>query len=304
MKNLYLFPGKIILSVEPAEITTILGSCVAVAVFDPSTKMGGLIHYLLDEPGGGDAPSPRYGSYALPALLKMMQDNGANMKRLQAKVYGGASVLGNMNIGKDIGSTNADIAWKILEHYKIPVLEQNTGGTRGRRIVFNTTNFHVKHDFMRETTRIIASAEEIPTIVAPGFKATGNIGIIDPSSALGNYFAKMFKKNGFDVIGAASDDTEAYSLIHWGKPKLLVLGNQEPESEGIRILQQLKKYGNLPPIVLYSFGGQGQSVREALRLGVADYVHTPVRYDPNNLIRISNILMEKIKAFLDQEAAA
>jgi two-component system chemotaxis response regulator CheB len=302
MKNLYLFPGKIILSLEPAHITTILGSCVAVAIYDPATKMGGLIHYLLDQPGGGDTPSPRYGNYALPALLKMMSDHGANMKRLQAKVYGGASVLGNMNIGKDIGTTNADMAWKILEQYKIPVLEQNTGGTRGRRIVFDTSNFHVKHDFMRETTRV-HSAEEIPTVVSADFKVSGNIGIIDPSSALANYFAKMFKKNGFDVIGAASDETEAYSLVYWGKPKILVLGNQEPESEGIKILHQLKKYGKLPTVVLYSFGGQGQSVREALKLGIADYVYTPVRYDPNNLIRISNILMEKIKAFLDQEAA-
>ena len=304
MKKLYLFPGKIILSTEPAEITTILGSCVAIAIFDPTTKMGGLIHYLLDEPGKGEAASPRYGSYALPSLLKMMSDRGANMKRLQAKVYGGASVLGNMNIGKGIGSTNADVAWKILEQYKIPVLEQNTGGTRGRRIVFNTANFQVKHDFMRETTRVVSSVEEIPTVVSPDFKVSGKIGIIDPSSALGNYFSKMFKKNGFDVIGAASDETEAYSLVYWSKPKLLVLGNHEPESEGIKILQELKKYGKLPPVVLYSFGGDGDAVREALKLGVSDYVYTPVRYDPNTLIRISNILMEKIKAYLDHEVAA
>ncbi len=302
MKKHYLFPGKIILSVEPAEIATILGSCVAVALHDPVTKIGGLIHYLLDENGSGDTPSPRYGSYALPTLVNMMKEKGAKINKLQAKVYGGASVLGNVNIGKDIGSSNAEIAWRFLEQNKIPVLEQNTGGTRGRKIVLTTNTFHVKHEFMRETTRV-ASAEEIPVVVSPEFRAAGKIGIIDPSSALGNYFSKIFKKNGFDVIGAASDETEAYSLIYWSKPSLLVLGTQEPESEGVKLLMELKKYGNLPPVVLYSFGGQGAAVREALKLGIVDYVHTPVHYDPNTLVRISNILMEKIKAFLDQEAA-
>ena len=69
MKTHYLFPGKLAAFKEECVITTLLGSCVAVALHDPDSKVGGLNHYLLPEVMPGEVPNPRYGNFAIPELV-------------------------------------------------------------------------------------------------------------------------------------------------------------------------------------------------------------------------------------------
>ena len=95
MKRIYLYPGQLSASADPAEITTLLGSCVAVALFDPKTQMGGLNHYLLPEAPAGEETNPRYGSAAIALLRESLRQLGASPQRLQAKIYGGSRSLGD-----------------------------------------------------------------------------------------------------------------------------------------------------------------------------------------------------------------
>ncbi len=150
MKQIYLFPGTLAASREPAEITTILGSCVAIALYDRELHLGGLNHYLLPEAQSSDPRSARYGNCALPLLLQALEAFGSRPRTLLAKVYGGANVLLNVTIGEGIGRLNVQLALNLLAELKIPVIEQNTGGTLGRRIVLNTGNFEVRHEFPSE----------------------------------------------------------------------------------------------------------------------------------------------------------
>ena len=94
MKKVFLLPGQMTFSTIETEVTTILGSCVAVALYDPKTKIGGMNHYLLPKPTKGEAPSGRYGSHANASLLSQIIKAGANKKTLIAKVYGGGNVMG------------------------------------------------------------------------------------------------------------------------------------------------------------------------------------------------------------------
>ena len=147
MKQLYLYPGHLAAFKEETVISTLLGSCVAVAIFDPEKKVGGLNHFLLPEPSPFDKVSPRYGTYALAQLIHEIEALGGKSDRFQAKIYGGASVIANVLKGPSIGELNIKVAEKVLNHLRIPIVEKNVGGKKARTIKFNTSTFEIIHKF-------------------------------------------------------------------------------------------------------------------------------------------------------------
>ena len=135
--QVYLHAGQIAVASEPAAITTILGSCVAVCLRDPDSRVGGMNHFLLPHHVERER-SPRFGSCAIPALIDAVVRAGASRRALVAKVFGGASVLGALGGGRNLGDENARLALRLLEEERIPVLDRDVGGTRGRKVVLLT----------------------------------------------------------------------------------------------------------------------------------------------------------------------
>jgi chemotaxis protein CheD len=136
--QIYLHPGQIVVTSEPGVVTTILGSCVAVCLWDEKTRVAGINHYLLPKnpmPGTGDA---RYGDTAIEALVGAMWKHGAALDRLVAKVFGGAGVLPFTGNHGAIGTQNADLARLFLQRRSIEIAIDRTGGSRGRKLLFDT----------------------------------------------------------------------------------------------------------------------------------------------------------------------
>lgn len=146
MKSFYLYPGHLAAFKEETLVSTLLGSCVAVALYDPETKIGGLNHYLLPEPSASDKISPRYGTIAIAELINELKRLGANTSKLKAKIYGGGNVIKNVLNGPSIGSLNIALAEKTLKNLNIPIIEKNLGGTKARTIKLNTATFEVQHN--------------------------------------------------------------------------------------------------------------------------------------------------------------
>ncbi len=136
-------PGKLVVAEQETLISTLLGSCVAVCLHDPLTKIGGMNHYLLPEVLNGETPSPRYGSFAIPELIKEMDKKGADIYQLQAKVFGGGNVLKDNKLGQSIGQRNIAIAEAALKAAGIWIVRKDVAGDRGRKITFDTTTFEV-----------------------------------------------------------------------------------------------------------------------------------------------------------------
>jgi len=134
----FLQPGHLIVSSEPAAITTILGSCVAVCLWDPRTSIGGMNHFMLQIPVTGHAASPRFGDFAMQELVDRMQAAGARMQSVRAKVYGGASMFPVAAGRTHLGAHNAELAIAFLSRAAIPIVERDLGGTRGRKLIFHT----------------------------------------------------------------------------------------------------------------------------------------------------------------------
>ena len=116
-------------------LTTVLGSCVAACLHDPTSGVGGMNHFMLP----GDMPAVeatmRYGSYAMEVLINEMLKAGAARERLEAKVFGGGAVISQMTY-LAIGDSNADFIIDYLRDEKIPITAQDLRGTRARRVNF------------------------------------------------------------------------------------------------------------------------------------------------------------------------
>lgn len=134
----YLPPGGLVVSAKPLEITTILGSCVSLCLWDERARIGGMNHYLLPVGGGNDQPE-RYGDRANPALLDRLLDLGADLRRLRAKIFGGACVLTAFRNGATtFADRNVQAAEDFVREHGIPLVNADVRGNRGRKLRFRT----------------------------------------------------------------------------------------------------------------------------------------------------------------------
>ena len=137
--NAYLHAGHMFVSGTPCRVSTILGSCVSVALFDPVAQVGGLNHFLLPAGPEHAAPSARFGTVAVPWLIEALVAAGAQRRSLQAKVFGGACVLRAFrSTAGNLGQKNVQVAKAVLLAEGIPIVAEDVNGERGRKLIFQT----------------------------------------------------------------------------------------------------------------------------------------------------------------------
>ena len=137
----HIVQGEYLVLEDPeAEISTILGSCVAACMRDPVRGVGGMNHFLLPGEGNG-AEGLQYGAYAMELLINGLLSRGARRDRLQAKLFGGGRMLRGLT---DIGRQNAAFAERFLRDESITYSGGSLGGDHARRIVFSPSTGKVR----------------------------------------------------------------------------------------------------------------------------------------------------------------
>jgi chemotaxis protein CheD len=139
MNEHYLYPGMLFTHPEPHRITTVLGSCIAVCLFDPVRRLGGMNHYMLPVWSGEGLPTPKYGNVAIDLLIERLAALGCQVSRLQAKLFGGAAMWESGNSPVSVGDRNIDLAWRLLDRNGIQVVASDLGGGFSRKLIFYTT---------------------------------------------------------------------------------------------------------------------------------------------------------------------
>lgn len=136
----FLHPGHLFASKRPSRVTTILGSCVSVCLYDAERQIGGINHFILP---ATEEQAPydylRFGNHAVPALIRALVRHGGKANALAAKVFGGAALMRSAT-GRSIGGDNVVTAVRALSHFSIPVIAEDVGGSTGRKLVFDTGN--------------------------------------------------------------------------------------------------------------------------------------------------------------------
>jgi chemotaxis protein CheD len=138
LPRVYLHAGQVFASPVSTEIVTILGSCVSVCLYDVARGIGGLNHFML--PTDSKTPSARYFRHAMDMLLEQLGAMGASRSRLEAKLFGGASVLKFGVTAVDLGARNVEAARARLALERIPIVDECVGGNHGRKLIFITSD--------------------------------------------------------------------------------------------------------------------------------------------------------------------
>ncbi|MBN2232193.1 MAG: chemotaxis protein CheD [Deltaproteobacteria bacterium] len=127
----FLKPGYIFFTARPRVVYTVLGSCVAVTLWDGRQRCCVINHFLYPVKTTGVAPTAKYGRVALFASLKMMLEHGSRPADLNAQVFGGGDI-GDAGVGRD----NVRIARDFLAEHGIRVSSEDVGGSLGRKVVY------------------------------------------------------------------------------------------------------------------------------------------------------------------------
>ncbi|MBA4390321.1 MAG: chemotaxis protein CheD [Syntrophus sp. (in: bacteria)] len=138
--KVFLKPGEVFISREPAVVSTILGSCVAITIFNERLKVGGICHALLPgSPSLQGADYCRYVDSSITYMLKKLEAMGIQRHEMEIKLLGGADVLNIMDVTRpSVGQQNIEKALEIMNTEKLALTLSDVGGKTGRNIRFYT----------------------------------------------------------------------------------------------------------------------------------------------------------------------
>ncbi|MBY4892705.1 chemotaxis protein CheD [Rhodobacteraceae bacterium N5(2021)] len=133
-RTTHVMQGQTQVSQDPNEVlTSILGSCVAACVRDPERRIGGMNHFLLPGSDPRDSGNVRYGAKSMEDLINALLRKGADRRRLEVWLFGGANVLGTQT---GVGAANSAFAMEFVKTEGFTLRGSDLGGTLGRRIRF------------------------------------------------------------------------------------------------------------------------------------------------------------------------
>jgi chemotaxis protein CheD len=132
----FLKPGYLYLTQEPTLIYAVMGSAVTVCLWDRHNRFGGVAHFLYPRLSRGDKATAQYGNVAVLTLIKLMLADGSDRSFLEAQLFGGGDPASFE--AKTLGNQNVLTARKVLARQGVPIISEDVGGTKGRKLVFKS----------------------------------------------------------------------------------------------------------------------------------------------------------------------
>ena len=153
--------GLEIIDDDTNELKTFVGSCVAICLFDTASKVAGMAHVMLPRKNNDLNSNKDLGKYADKAfehLLNNLVEHGADLKRIQAKMAGGATIFAHESETNmfNVGPRNVMALKQILKENNIPLISEDTGLNFGRWV-----KFHLDSGKMIVTSKMMKSEKII-----------------------------------------------------------------------------------------------------------------------------------------------
>ncbi len=144
LETLYLKPGEMVVRTEPARITTVLGSCIALTMFAPRLRAGAICHALLPVCKELDRCRERCGTpykyvnCVVPEMVRGLQRYGAAAREIEVKLFGGADMFGPVRRDGylSVGRQNIQAALQAVERFDLRIRLSDVGNSHGRKIHF------------------------------------------------------------------------------------------------------------------------------------------------------------------------
>lgn len=129
-----LWAGDLVAEARPLRMSTVLGSCVSVCLYDPARRIGGMNHFLV--PRGGE--TPQHGEWSTARLIGQMRELGSSAASLEAKLFGGSAPFNCPDTRESIGAANVLAARRVLEEHRISIVAEKVGVGAGMRMFFES----------------------------------------------------------------------------------------------------------------------------------------------------------------------
>jgi chemotaxis protein CheD len=134
----FLRPGYIFVPGKPTLISVVLGSCVAVSLWDKKLEYGGMNHFLYPRIADPDKATAQYGNVATHTLIRLFLGSGSRVENLEAQILGGACQGNGGGDRGGIPQQNIDVAMSLVQNRGIRIASQDVGGNKGRKAIYNS----------------------------------------------------------------------------------------------------------------------------------------------------------------------
>lgn len=252
MEQIFLLPGDLVTVNKPTLLATLLGSCVSVCLDNPYRGVACMNHYMLPTyEGTGEAG--RYGDSAINEILRRAFAFDPDPRHYRARIYGGGAVVGHLNgkVAGGIGNRNIEVARTVLAARGIKISTEDVGGTRGRRLNFNTETSAID-------CRVVGTDEN-----AQKKKSVGVL-IVDDSRMVRRVIRSSLEGyDGLHIVGEATHPFEAREKILSCNPDVITLDIEMPRMDGITFLKNLMRSYPKPVVVMSSLAKKGSDVERA-----------------------------------------
>lgn len=148
VKDVFLQPGAFYFGEGATRIRTLLGSCVAITLWHPALRIGGMCHYLLPRRGSARTGEldGRYGDEAVELFLRELKARGTRPVDYEVKLFGGGNMFlgtaGGLSRG-GVAAINVQAGRELLARSGFSILAEHVGGEGHRQVVFELWNGYV-----------------------------------------------------------------------------------------------------------------------------------------------------------------
>jgi chemotaxis protein CheD len=161
--EVFLHPGDHYFADQNTRIRTVLGSCVAITLWHPHLRIGGMCHYMLPERASerrvdnGTVSDGRYADTAISLLLNKIDRVGVPYKEYHVKLFGGGNMFPKIdkNNMPQVGSRNVQAARRLVKQHRFTCVAEHLGGIGYRNVIFEVWSGEV---WVRHSS-VLAEAE-------------------------------------------------------------------------------------------------------------------------------------------------
>lgn len=159
---IYLHTGEVHISEKPEIVSTILGSCVSVILYNPRLKISAISHSLMPSCKNDGTTclkcdqGYKYVDCAIVRMLSELEKWKIKKHEIDVKIFGGADVLGREKREDSIGKQNIIAAIQTLNREKVKILSSDIGGSKGRKLFLLTHSGEVFVSKLKEQIADVA----------------------------------------------------------------------------------------------------------------------------------------------------
>jgi len=295
MDHRFLLPGEYHVTKKQMSIDTLLGSCVSVCLYNSKNGYAAMNHFLLDRPNDEQtADIGRYGTTSTEHIISTLMAVDDNPFNYRAQILGGAAVVDALEDGRDIGGRNMLVAQEVLDSYRIRVIKKDVGGTRGRRIKFDTATNTIQCRYTGQTQE----AKRLAQIRQKIANRKLRILIVDDSATVRKLLRKAIESTSdMEVVGEAKDAYEARDMVVSEDPDVLTLDIIMPKLDGLSFLKKLQEYYPKPVVIVSTIAKDSSSVAEnAVKYGAAEVIDKEALELYKGMDVVHDILIPKLRS--------